>query len=210
MIPRVWRSARSLFYGWDKGNGSKGAPPGYDIKRAHARLTVGVDRLWIAAMIRAKGRVWDDPEGMQHRFYGAVITSVSGPPPDRPRKLLLKKRSLTVHFVAAYGIEAWIDDAVEKITAYGVGNGCEQLFILGRKQWGEYAKLFYGRFESVAFARDRMTERGRDPHNRQQRPGAFRRIEPMPVDGKRTYDDLRHSRRRIYIRNPQDDERRSA
>ena len=76
MVPRVWRSARSLFYGWDKGNGSKGAPPGYDIKRAHARLTVGVDRLWIAAMIRAKGRVWDDPEGMQHRFYGAVITSV--------------------------------------------------------------------------------------------------------------------------------------
>jgi hypothetical protein len=178
-------------------------PPGYDYKRTHARLTVGVDRLWIAAFTQVSASCGCGFDGTPRadRFAGVVVTSIGAPPKDRPRKLLLKKKSLTAHFINACNIEAWIDDAVEKITAYGIGNGCEQLFLLARRDWGKYMKRFYGRFENVAFARDRMTAAGQDPSHAQQRPGAFRRMEAQPLNG-RTYDDLRHSQRRIYIRRP--------
>jgi len=171
--------------------GPKGIGCDYDIERLHGRLLVGMDRLWVAAITKGN---------RAGRYAGVVITSLGPPPPDRPRKLFAIERSLTAHFIAGQSVEAWIDDAIAKVAAYGKENGCRQVFLLARRNWQFYMRRFYGRFERVGVARDRMVNRGaRDPRNAIMRPGHFRLLEPLPPE--LSYSVARRHRRKVYIVN---------
>lgn len=188
MVARAWHPARYVMRGPKSGIGRD-----YDFNRLHGRLVLGIDQLWMAAFIFCGQSVRD-------LCPGVVITSIGPPPKDLPRRLFDRKdsNSLTVHFIAGWSIEAWMPDAIEKIAAYGKKHDCKQIFALARLNWLRYLFPFYSRFERVGLARDRMTTRGRDIKNAQQRPGHFRLLcKDLPP--RMSYDCARHSRNRIYI-----------
>ena len=190
MTERVWPAARSLIRGPKFGIGRE-----YDVDRLHGRLLLGVDRLWIAGFQKVyKGT---------HPICGLVITSIGPPPKDRPdqrfkKGLFFKEKSITVHLIAGERLYTWIDDAVEKISAYAQAQGCRQAFILARRRWRRYAIRFYPRFEKMGLARDRFEPGCSNMSNGRRRPGHFLLVEPMPPGKK--YDTARSSRTYNYIR----------
>ena len=108
MAERVWPAARSAIRGPKNGIGR-----GYDVDRLHGRLLLGIDRLWIAGFTNTWRATQPDLP-----FCGLVITSIGPPPKDRPGGLFYKEKSITIHLIAGTKLYTWIDDAVEKITAY--------------------------------------------------------------------------------------------
>jgi hypothetical protein len=182
---KLWRTTVKRMIMGPRG---MGLDSDYDIERLHGRLVVGMDRLWLALFTKG---------GYAGTTAGIVITSIGPPPSDRPQKLFLKERSLTVHFIAGHRTGAWIPDAIQKLTAYGKENGCRQIFVLMRRSWQHYMHAFFGAFERVGLARDRMVKNGQDPRNAIMRPGHFRLLEPLPP--RLAYSLARRHRRKVYI-----------
>jgi len=185
LVPAVWDRAYYLIR--RKGQ----APEGYDIKALYQRLLLGRDRLWLAVFTHAKAHLMNS--------YGGMVISTVGPPPkDLSHVLFTRDRSITVHVIAARKIYSWFDDAVEKITAYGLENECRQCFAMGRQGWFGQMKKFYGRFERVGIGLDRLKTRGRDTRQCTMRPGYFRRIEPWPEGVK--FWTAASRKRQFYLR----------
>lgn len=159
-LPGLWKTVVSLFH-------RRRTP--YDVDRLHGRLLLGRDRLWVAVV--------DDPA---RPLRGVIVTSVANRPPTQSKRFQ-PVRSLTVHIANGISIDAWIDSAIERITQYGLGEGCRQLFVQCRKGWHEYAKRFYGRgWETIGIGRDRPTPGGGSRFR--NRVGHFRILVP---DGPR-------------------------
>lgn len=166
MLPKAWPRAQKFFR----------SIPDYKIERLHRRLLLGEGRLWLA--FQTAGVIPGQP------IVGVIVTSVSDKPPS-VRKCFQKAdpaamRSLTVHLAAGEALEAWISSAIERITAYGIEQGCRQLFLLARKGWLEYARRFYskGGWDTVAYSRDRPTQaKGEFPSR--NRVGYYRPLVPV-------------------------------
>ena len=193
MVPQFWRNAKCLIHGPKNGIGRD---RGYDIERLHGRLLLGMDRLWMAV-------ITEGSRSYTSRFAGVVITSIGPPPTDLPGKMFSKEQSLTVHFISGIHTLAWANDAIEKIIAYGKENNCRQLFMLGRVGWlVNYGRRFYGHFDRVGLARDRMRANPRyNPagrHYSSTRVGHFRLLVPLPPG--MSWEVGRRSRRRAYFR----------
>lgn len=147
--------------------------PNYDLDRARVRLLSGQDRLWLAAMTVGKQSSWwyKDP------YIAAIVTTVSDGQPFKwkPPKLFQRKdptlrRSLKVHMVGESPM-AWIDSAVERITAYGKEQKCRMLFLSTRQGWRKHATSFWAPdWELVAHTRDRPTK-GRGGKGPKHYPG---------------------------------------
>ena len=112
-----------------------------------------------------------------------MITSISERPPSDRKVFRKGGRSLTVHLAAGKRIESWIEQAAERITAYGRAHGCRELFIMSRYGWQEYLPHFLGRgWDRVAFSRDRPSRH--DGRKRRNKIGYFRVVDPQP-EGRR-------------------------
>ena len=195
MVERVWSLVRSMIRGPKTGIGKE-----YDVDRLHGRLLLGVDRLWVAAY----PTLWKG----ERPFCGLVITSIGPPPKDRPglrsTEFFFKEKSITIHLIAGKMPYRWIDDAVEKITAYARAQGCRQAFVLARSRWRRYGLRFYPHFEKLGLARDRFSGMGkyggRNSKNARQRPGHFLLVLPLPPGMK--YETARRSTRRMFFESP--------
>jgi hypothetical protein len=151
--------------------------PGYDMRRTHQRLLVGLDQLWIACSSQVGS----------YSIWGVVITSISErPPSDRPcfqRKNPALMRSLTIHVAGEYHLSWWLPSAAERIKRYAREHGCRQLFLMMRKHWQRWvARSFWSReWEGVAVSRDRPTKSTCKEYRTRNTPGYFRPMVPVPA-----------------------------
>jgi hypothetical protein len=129
----------------------KREPLGGDLIGLHRRLMLGEETAWIVLAP-------DDPHTV-----ALILTR------HTPARLL-------IHLVGSRRrIESWIDNAVERLSAYARLLGCQELRILARKGWKEYAARFTREPGlKVLFSRDRPTRLG---HGWQNTVGRYRGVE---------------------------------
>jgi hypothetical protein len=152
--------------------------PGYDFRRTHQRLLIGLDQLWVAC----------SPQVGIPSIWGVVITSVSERPPS-DRKVFQRKnpalmRSLTIHVAGEIHLGYWLDSAIERIALYARQQCCRQLFILMRKGWQRRIvhRFYYAsNWEGVAISRDRATVSTCRAFRNRNTPGHFRPMVPVPA-----------------------------
>ena len=73
--------------------------------------------------------------------------------------------------------------AIERLSAYARQHKCRQLFLLTRKWWHHYARLFYSReWEMTAVGRDRPTASKCRRLAKRNTPGYFRPMVPVAAD----------------------------
>ncbi|HXA25587.1 MAG TPA: hypothetical protein VNW90_25190 [Acetobacteraceae bacterium] len=167
--------------------------PGYDLKRTHQRLLVGLDQLWVACSPQACSSIW-----------GVVITTISDRPPSK-RKCFERQdpalmRSLTVHIAGEYYLGTWLESAIERIIHYARQQGCRQLFLLFRKNWQRriLRPFFSAGWEAVAISRDRPTKSTCKVYRHRNTPGHFRIVIPIPA--KRFTRHMYHMTGRFYLK----------
>lgn len=169
MVLKIWPDIRRRFE----------AIPGFDAQRLQSRLLLGADRLWLAA----------DRE----TYLGVIVTTVSNEPPstEKPFKRATpeERRSLTVYLADGEDLPLWIDSAVQRITQYGVAQGCRMLFIKARKGWRQYATYFYSRehWSTVAYSRDRATQ-AEGVYKLRNQPDFYRVMKPVEDFKRQLYN----------------------
>jgi hypothetical protein len=167
--------------------------PGYDMRRTHQRLLIGLDQLWIAC----------SPQVGSYSIWGVVITSISTRPPS-DRKCFVRKdaalmRSLTIHVAGDYYLPTWLDSAIERVARYARQQGCRQLFLMTRKGWQrDVVRGFWyaGKWEAVAISRDRPTKSTCPEYRNRNTPGHFRIIIPTTKFNRHMY----HMMGRFYLK----------
>jgi hypothetical protein len=176
MLPKAWPDGRRLMR----------RVPGYDVQRLYHRLLLGHYKLWLA--IRTAG-FYSQPGSP---ILGVIVTAVTASPPSTrqcfQRADPAARRSLTVHLAEGKALEAWIQSAVERISAYGREQNCRQLFLMARKGWREYVLRFYSpNWDTVAYSRDRPTQ-AQGIYRMRNRVGFYRRVIPVREIRRQSYN----------------------
>ena len=182
MVKTAWRSLAYFFR----------RIPGYDSEKLHHALLVGKSTLWVAV---------EKAPAPKSLFLGVLVTTVLERPPTQQKAFRRtnpdERRSLVVHLAEGRRIEAWIANAVERISRYGWEHGCRQLFLQSSSGWLEFARRFYSdAWLAAGYTRDRHKPVKTNP--RRARPGYYRLLQLVPASQWKPY--MENSGTHFYIK----------